>query len=99
MSFERMTRQQLQILEFLDETDWVFGREIMKGTGMPSGTVYPALSRLTIKGLIEAEREVGDPRILQRPLRIHYRLTARGASVLPNRPRRVSAPVTRSGGD
>lgn len=93
----RMTKQQQSILQFLNGADWVFGREIMKGTGLASGTLYPALARLATKGYVEAERELGDPRLLGRPLRIHYRITARGASTLPDVPRRTTAPVARPG--
>ena len=96
MASERMTKQQRRILEFLNGADWVFGREIMKGTGLRSGTVYPALALLARKGYVEAERELGDPRILERPLRIHYRLTIRGAAVVPDAPQFASAPLATS---
>jgi PadR family transcriptional regulator PadR len=97
-SSERMTKQQRSVLQFLNGAQWVFGREIMKGTGLRSGTLYPAVARLTAKGLIEAQREVGDPHVLGRPLRIHYRLTVRGASMLPGSPRLTSAPLANSAG-
>lgn len=76
-----MTRQQRTILASLGHGDFHFGREIMKATRLPSGTVYPALALLVAKGYVESAREVGDPRVLQRPLRIHYRLTPRGATL------------------
>jgi DNA-binding PadR family transcriptional regulator len=90
---ERMTTQQRRILEFMSGTDWVFGREIMKGTGLRSGTVYPALARLATKGYLEAEREIGDPRVLERPLRIHYRLTTRGVATVQPPPGFIAAPM------
>ena len=82
----RMTQQQKRILEFLGGGHWVFGRQVMKGTGLASGTVYPALALLGTKGMVEAERELGDARVLGRPLRIHYRLTARGAAAIGDAP-------------
>ena len=99
MAADRMTTQQRCILEFLNGDEWVFGREIMKGTGLRSGTVYPALALLTRKGYVEAVREIGDPRILERPLRIHYRLTTSGAAALSGTPLRVAAPAAEPGAE
>ena len=92
MAEDRMTKQQRLILTSLNGADWVFGRQIIRGTGLKSGTVYPALARLARKGLIESEREVGHPQILERPLRIHYRLTTRGSTFVNGDPYSVEAP-------
>jgi PadR family transcriptional regulator, regulatory protein PadR len=56
-----------------------FGFEIMEVTGLPSGTVYPALRRLERDGLVssawEAEAEAVKE---QRPARRYYELTRAG---------------------
>ena len=52
------------------------GYELMKETGLMSGTLYPLLMRMTEQGLVEAEwREPTQP---GRPPRHVYRLTAAG---------------------
>jgi len=56
-----------------------FGFEIMEVTGLPSGTVYPALRRLERDGFVtshwEAEEEAFEE---QRPARRYYVLTRAG---------------------
>jgi PadR family transcriptional regulator PadR len=56
-----------------------FGFEIMEVTGLPSGTVYPALRRLERDGLVtshwEAEAAAFEE---QRPARRYYVLTRTG---------------------
>ena len=56
-----------------------FGFEIMEATGLPSGTVYPALRRLERDGLVdsswEPERKAQQE---QRPARRYYQLTREG---------------------
>ncbi|MES1971300.1 MAG: PadR family transcriptional regulator [Pseudomonadota bacterium] len=55
---------------------WRHGYELMKDTGLSSGTLYPLLMRMTEQGLVEAEwREPVQP---GRPARHAYRLTAAG---------------------
>ena len=61
----------------------VYGYSIMETTGLPSGTVYPALRRLEQDGLIRAQWErqsIADKE--QRPPRKYYKLTAPGKSAL-----------------
>jgi PadR family transcriptional regulator, regulatory protein PadR len=56
--------------------EWRHGYDIMKETGIFSGTLYPLLMRMTEQGLVEAEwREPAQP---GRPARHAYRLTAQG---------------------
>ncbi len=56
-----------------------FGFEIMEVTGLPSGTVYPALRRLERDGLVVSDWEQeGIAHQEQRPPRRYYRLTAEG---------------------
>ena len=60
-----------------------YGFEIMDVTGLPSGTVYPALRRLESARLIESRWE--DERKAaagQRPQRRYYRMTRSGEQML-----------------
>jgi PadR family transcriptional regulator, regulatory protein PadR len=56
-----------------------YGFDIMETTGLPSGTVYPALRRLEQLGLIHSKWEKESEAIAQmRPARRNYRLTSLG---------------------
>ena len=60
-----------------------YGFDIMTSTGLPSGTVYPALRRLESGGLVESKWEDGhEAKEEQRPMRNYYRLTDAGVKVL-----------------
>jgi len=52
-----------------------YGLELMKATGMVSGTLYPILARLERAGWLAAEKEDVDPRVAGRPPRMHYVIT------------------------
>ena len=57
----------------------VYGFSIMEMTGLPSGTVYPAMRRLERDELIRSQWErqsIADAE--QRPPRKYYKLTAAG---------------------
>jgi len=54
-----------------------YGLDLMKVTGMPSGTLYPILARLRDAGWVEAEWEEPGPDA-SRPARRYYRLTPDG---------------------
>ncbi|SFK04801.1 Transcriptional regulator PadR-like family protein [Sphingomonas sp. NFR04] len=73
---------------------WRHGYELMKETGLKSGTLYPLLMRMTDQGLVEAEwREPAQP---GRPPRHAYRLTAAGIGFVRNAqaaPQNGSAPL------
>ena len=60
-----------------------YGFDIIDTTGLPSGTVYPALSRLERDGYLrsawEDERHAHED---GRPARRYYRVTAAGAGAL-----------------
>ncbi len=59
--------------------EWRHGYDLMKDTGLLSGTLYPLLMRMTEQGLVEAEwREPSQP---GRPARHAYRLTAEGVAL------------------
>jgi PadR family transcriptional regulator, regulatory protein PadR len=60
-----------------------YGFEIMDVTGMPSGTVYPALRKLEKNGLIQAQWERESvARAERRPARRYYQVTAEGEAAL-----------------
>jgi DNA-binding PadR family transcriptional regulator len=60
-----------------------YGFEIIDATGLPSGTVYPALARLERDGYLRSEWEdAAVARGEKRPPRRYYRATAAGVRVL-----------------
>jgi PadR family transcriptional regulator, regulatory protein PadR len=61
----------------------IYGYTVMEVTGLPSGTVYPALRRMERDQLIRSQWErqsVADAE--QRPARKYYRLTRSGEMTL-----------------
>ena len=70
------------ILQALD-AGFVYGFSFMEMTGLPSGTVYPAMRRLERDELIRSNWEkqsIADAE--QRPPRKYYKLTAAGKTTL-----------------
>src|SRR3954471_8878992 len=62
---------------------FVYGFSVMEMTGLPSGTVYPAMRRLERDGLIRSQWErqsIADAG--QRPPRKYYKLTRSGTATL-----------------
>lgn len=60
-----------------------YGFSVMETTGLPSGTVYPALRRLERDGLIRSQWEshrVADAG--QRPPRKYYKITRSGKAII-----------------
>jgi PadR family transcriptional regulator PadR len=57
---------------------WRYGYELSKATGLGSGTLYPMLTRLAGRGLLESRWRA--PEIPGVPPRHVYRLNARGAA-------------------
>src|SRR3954462_10377485 len=76
----RPSKQMLLLLATLSEraSQWRHGYDLMKATGLLSGTLYPLLMRMTEQGLVEAEWI--EPAQPGRPARHAYRLTAKGAA-------------------
>lgn len=61
----------------LDGAD--YGLDVMDRTGLPSGTVYPALRRMEKRGYVEARWEdARKARNEGRPRRRYYRVTSSG---------------------
>ena len=61
----------------------IYGFSVMEVTGLPSGTVYPAMRRLERDSLIVSRWErqsIADAE--QRPLRKYYKLTRNGRTIL-----------------
>ncbi|WP_163508985.1 PadR family transcriptional regulator [Fodinicola acaciae] len=63
-----------------DPEEGHYGLELMRATGLPSGTLYPILVRLQDAGWVEAHWEDVDPAAAGRPARRYYRLTPNGAT-------------------
>jgi DNA-binding PadR family transcriptional regulator len=70
------------ILQAID-SGFVYGFSIMEMTGLPSGTVYPAMRRMEENQLIRSrwERQAIADRE-QRPPRKYYQLTSAGETAL-----------------
>jgi PadR family transcriptional regulator PadR len=77
----RPSKQMLTLLVAMADQpqDWRHGYDLMKDTGISSGTLYPLLVRMTEQGLLEAEWR--EPIQAGRPPRHVYRLTAAGVSL------------------
>ena len=59
-----------------------YGFEIMEHTGLPSGTIYPALRRLEKGKLIRSDWDPKTAAESQGPPRKYYRLTPEGRGAL-----------------
>lgn len=60
-----------------------YGFHVIDATGLPSGTVYPVLSRLERDGLVTSTWEAEDgAHAAGRPARRYYKVTAAGAKAL-----------------
>ncbi len=72
----RPSKQMILLLGALADRQWRHGYDLMKATGLLSGTLYPLLMRMTDQGLVDAEWR--EPTQAGRPARHAYRLTAEG---------------------
>ena len=57
-----------------------YGFELMKLTGMASGSLYPMLAKLEMAGWLTRGKEDIDPRAAGRPARTNYTITGTAAS-------------------
>jgi PadR family transcriptional regulator, regulatory protein PadR len=80
MKGPRLSHQGLRILGvFLDSPgERRSGVDVMKATGLPSGTLYPILLRFERFGLLSSQWEETAAAELGRPRRREYELTALG---------------------
>lgn len=70
------------ILQALDN-GYCYGFDVMTITGLPSGTVYPALRRLEDAGYVASKWEKQSVAVKeQRPARKYYEVTKAGGKVL-----------------
>ena len=76
----RLSLQTLTVLQvFLEHPqDQFSGADLLRLTGLASGTLYPLLLRLEQAGWLESDWEDVDPRTAGRPRRRYYRVTATG---------------------
>ncbi len=76
-----------------------YGFDIMDRTGLPSGTVYPALRRLEGRGLLETRWESDQiARADGRPRRKLFRLTRAGQRAVEDAERRLEETARLMGG-
>jgi DNA-binding PadR family transcriptional regulator len=77
MKIPRISRETLLVLEkfVARPTDWRYGYELSRETGLKSGTLYPILMRLEKYGLMEAQWVATQDGV---PPRHTYRLTSSG---------------------
>jgi DNA-binding PadR family transcriptional regulator len=81
MSLPRLSHSAALILKALS-LGYCFGFDVMEITGLPSGTVYPALRRLERDELVQSKWESEqDAAADQRPARRYYQLTREGKAV------------------
>jgi DNA-binding PadR family transcriptional regulator len=66
---------------FLEDPDQPrYGFELMKLTGMASGSLYPMLAKLETAGWLTRGKEDIDPHAAGRPARTHYTITGTAVS-------------------
>jgi PadR family transcriptional regulator len=78
----RLSHTSAMILQAIG-TGYIYGYTVMETTGLPSGTVYPALRRLERDRLIRSQWErqsIADAAL--RPPRKYYKLTRSGETTL-----------------
>ena len=78
----KLSHTTAMILQAID-AGFVYGFSIMEMTGLPSGTVYPAMRRLERDGLIRSHWEaqsIADAE--QRPPRKYFKVTRTGKTTL-----------------
>ena len=69
----------LVLMEFLQTpSDWKYGYDISRDTGLKSGSLYPILMRLADRALLETRWEIAEA---GKPPRHMYRLTVSGVQL------------------
>jgi DNA-binding PadR family transcriptional regulator len=78
----KLSPQTLSVLNTLANrpSDWLYGLELSKFTGLKSGSLYPILIRLSDRGLLESRWL--EPSEQGRPPRHAYRISAAGLKAL-----------------
>jgi len=82
-STPRLSLQALQVLRVFLENPAVekTGAEIIRASGLASGTIYPLLLRFERVRFLESRWEAGNPSDLGHPRRRYYRITRNGSAV------------------
>ncbi|MGH9401188.1 MAG: PadR family transcriptional regulator [Terriglobia bacterium] len=83
MAIEPKLSHTAAIILYAIHAGHIYGFSVMEMTGLPSGTVYPAMRRLERDDLIVSrweQQSVADAE--QRPLRKYYKLTRNGRATL-----------------
>ncbi len=77
----RLTTTVARVLrEFLETpSEPCYGFDLMRATGLASGTLYVILARLERAGWLTSDKEDINPVAVKRPARRFYRLTSDGA--------------------
>ena len=80
MSAPRLTLNLLLVLRAFLAADGaeLYGVQVTRSTGVPSGTLYPMLLRLEGEGWLASRMEEAGPASEGRPLRRYYLLTGDG---------------------
>ena len=82
MSPRPMGYSTVAVLQALKD-DFRYGFDIIDRTGLPSGTVYPALASLQGRGLVKSRWEADEvARSEGRPRRRYYEITRAGGEAL-----------------
>jgi DNA-binding PadR family transcriptional regulator len=82
ISEARLSHTAALILQAI-QAGYIYGFSIMEMTGLPSGTVYPAMRRLEEDDLIRSKWErVSVALADKRPARKYYKLTVAGLATL-----------------
>ena len=76
-----LSKEARTLVQTLADTplEWRYGYDLLKATGLKSGTLYPILMRLADRGLLEAKWLEAET--LGRPQRHAYKLTPAGCSL------------------
>lgn len=90
----RLTHQSLRVLKLFSEDPAASraGADIMRATGLASGTLYPILLRFENYGLLESTWEMQAPAALGRPRRRLYSITLDGRAFAHKALAELSAP-------
>lgn len=91
----RLTAQGLLLLRIflLNPGQEFSGADLMKMTGMRSGTLYPILLRFERHGLLKSTWETEEPAVLKRPRKRLYTATSSGKVAARNSLRDLSVPA------
>lgn len=82
MARKRSHETKLVLQMLLDApTDEAYGLEVVRATGLPTGSAYAILRRLEDEGLLDSRWEELDPGDAGRPPRRYYQLNAEGRRI------------------